>query len=119
MPEVQTSPELKVLVLLLLAFTLFAWWLSERQARRFRKFANWVAANYSAQWQALPWVTRHLNRVGGIEVLRRNGLGNDPQFMAQYQQGKMVRWPQVAAACGGVAAIGLIIVGVEYLGWTW
>mgnify|MGYP006919389288 CR=1 FL=1 len=119
MPETQTSPEIIVLVLLTLALTLFAWWLSERQSRRFRKFVAWVEVHYSAQWQALPWVARNLNRNGGVEYLRRNGLGNDPQFMARYQQDKMVKWSQVAAVAGGIGAIGLIVVGVEYLGWTW
>lgn len=106
------------LILIGLALALYAWWLSDRQARRFRDFASWVETHYRQRWQALPWSSQKLNRAGGVEYLRRNGLGNDPQFMARYRHGKMVRWPQVVASLGGVGAIGLIAAGIKYFGWT-
>jgi hypothetical protein len=119
MPETQTSPAIIALVVVTAALVLYAWWLSIRQERRFRNFVAWVEVHYSQQWKALPWVARNLNRNGGVEHLRRNGLGNDPQFMARYHQDKMVKWPQVVAILCGVGAIGLLAVGIEYFGWTW
>ena len=119
MPETQTSPEIIALILLAVALTLYAWWLSDRQARRFRDFVSWIVDQRSEQWQSLPWTARRLNRNGGVEQLRRNDLGSDPEFTSRYQQGKMVRWPQVVALLCGMAAIGLIAVGVAYFGWTW
>jgi hypothetical protein len=118
MPETQTSPEIIALLLLAAALGLFAWWLSARQVRRFRDFAAWVEDHYAERWQALPWTSRKLNRNGAIEQLRRNGLNDDPQFMARYRQDKMVRWPQVVTALAGMAAIGLVGVGAEFFGWT-
>ncbi len=118
MPDTQTSPEIIALILLAAALTLYAWWLSDRQVRRFRDLVSWIEDHYSELWQALPWVARRFNRPGGVEQLRRNGLGNDPQFMAQYRHGKMVRWPQVVALACGMGAIGLLAVGIEYFGWT-
>lgn len=118
MPDTQTSPEIIALILLALAFTLYAWWLSDRQSRRFRNLLSWVQDNYAAQWQALPWSTRKINRVGGVEKLRRDGLRDDPAFMEQYRQGKSVRWPQVAALLCAVVAFALLAVGIAYFGWT-
>lgn len=118
MPDTQTSPGIIALTLLAAALILYAWWLSDRQARRFRDFASWVEDHYGERWQALPWTSRKLNRNGAIEHLRRGGLGDDPQFMARYRQGKMVRWPQVAAVVAGMAAIGLLGVGIEFFGWA-
>ena len=118
MPDTQTSPEIIALILLALAFTLYAWWLSDRQSRRFRKLLSWVQDNYAAQWQALPWSARNINRVGGVEQLRRNGLRDDPDFMEQYRHCKSVRWAQVAALLCAVAAFALLAVGIEYFGWT-
>lgn len=119
MPETQTSLEIIALLLLAAALGLFAWWLSARQARRFRDFASWVEVQHAARWQALPWTSRKLNRNGAIEHLRRDGLGDDPQFMARYRQDKMVRWPQAVVALAGMGAIGLVAVGLQYFGWTW
>lgn len=119
MGDGQTSPELIALTLLAAALVLYAWWLSERQARRFRDFVAWIEAHHGARWQALPWYLRRFNPVGGVEHLRRGGLAGDAAFMARYRAGKMVRWPQVVAALGGLAAIGLIGIGVRYFGWTW
>jgi hypothetical protein len=118
MPESQTSPEIIALLLLAAALVLYAWWLSARQARRFRDFALWVEDHYGERWRALPWTSRKLNRNGAIEQLRRNGLNDDPQFMARYRQDKMVRRPQVVAVLAGMAAIGLLAIGIEYFGWT-
>ena len=118
MPETQTRPEIIALILLAAALALYGWWLSDRQVRRFRDFVSWIKDHHGARWQALPWVSRQLNRAGGVEHLRRNGLGNDPQFMIRYRHAKMVRWPQVVVVLCGMAAIGLVAVGVQYFGWT-
>ena len=119
MSETQTSPEIIALIVLATAFTLYSWWLSDRQARRFRDFVSWIEDQRSEQWQSLPWTSRRLNRPGGVEQLRRNELRNDPEFMTRYHQGRMVRRPQVVALLGAVAAIGLLAIGIEYFGWTW
>lgn len=119
MPETQTSPEIIALILLALGLTLYAWWLSDRQARRFRDFVSWVEDQRREQWESLPRIAQRFNRNGGIEQLRRNELSNDPEFLARYRQGKMVRWPQIVPVLCAMGAIGLLLIGVKYLGWTW
>jgi hypothetical protein len=119
MPETQTSPAIIALVVVTAALVLYAWWLSIRQERRFRNFVSWIEDSHRERWQVLPWALRKLNRNGGVERLRRDGLGDDAEFMTRYRHGKMVRWPQVAAVLCGVGAIGLLAVGIEYFGWTW
>ncbi|MCZ6589588.1 MAG: hypothetical protein O7B98_00405 [Alphaproteobacteria bacterium] len=119
MLETQTSPQIIALIVLAAALTLYAWWLSDRQARRFRDFVSWIEDQRSEQWQSLPWTSRRLNRTGGVEQLRRNDLRNDPEFMTRYRQGKMVRRPQVVVLLAAVAAIGLLAIGIEYFGWAW
>lgn len=117
--ETQTSPEIIALILLAVAFTLGAWWLSDRQSRRFREFLSWIEDNYGARWQALPWAARRFNRIAGVEQLRRSELGSDTEFMIRYHQARAVRWPQIVALACGMAAIGLLAIGIEYFGWTW
>lgn len=119
MPDTQTSAEIIALIVLIAALTLYAWWLSDRQARRFRDFVSWIEDHHNARWQALPWVARRFNRVAGVEQLRRGELGNDAEFMTRYQQGKMVSWPQIVAIGCGMVAIGLLAIGIEFFGWTW
>jgi len=113
----ETSPEIIALLLLAAAFALYAWWLSDRQSRRFRDFVSWIEANHGAHWQSLPWLLRKFNRVGGVVQLRRGPLGGDAEFMARYRHSKPVRWPQVLALSAGMAAIGLVGLGIESFGW--
>jgi len=119
MPDIPTSPEIIILVVLAAALTLFAWWLSNRQMRRFRDFVSWIEEHHGARWQSLPGASWKLNRGGGVERLRREGLGDDPEFMTRYRYGKRVRWPQVVSLACGMGAIALIAAGIEYFGWNW
>ena len=98
---------------------LYAFWLSSRQQRRFRRLVEWIEAHHGARWRALPWASRHLNRVGGVEALRRGGLGDDPAFMARYLDGKRVRLQELLAILVGLGLIGVLALGVRYLGWHW
>ena len=118
MRDTQTSPEIIALLLLAAAFTLAAWWLSDRQSRRFRGLIDWIKEQHPERWQALPWASREFNRAGGVEYLRRHGLGADPEFAARYQHARRVRWPQLVALLCGAGAIALVAIGIEFLGWS-
>jgi len=117
--ESATSPMVIVLVLGATAAVLGAWWLSIRESRRFQDMVRWIEARHHAHWAALPRLTRRWNVVGGVEHLRRQGLGEDPEFMARYREVKRGKPLMLALLAAGVACIGAIPLGVRYFGWTW
>ena len=117
--EPATSPAVIVLALAAAAAVLGAWWLSIRESRRFRRLVAWVEAHHGARWAALPRHMRWFNVVGAVELLRRKGLGDDPEFMARYREVKRGKPWQWALLAVGMAFIGAILLGVRYLGWTW
>jgi hypothetical protein len=60
-----------------------------------------------------------LSLVGAVERLRRQGLGDDPEFMARYRSVKRGKRWQVILQLIGMALIGAIMLGVRHPGWTW
>ena len=117
--EPATSPAVIVLTLAAAAAVLGAWWLSIREGRRFRRLVAWIEAHHGARWRALPWLSRRLNPKGALEVLRRHGLAGDPEFMELYRDAKRGNLRQPVFLLIGLALIGVILLGVRYLGWTW
>jgi hypothetical protein len=108
-----------VLVLAAVAAGLYAFWLSIRQQRRFRRLVVWIKAHHGERWRALPWASRHLNLVGAVEALRRGELGDDPVFVARYRDGKRGRMREFVAILVGFGLIGVLALGIRYLGWHW
>ncbi len=101
------------------AAVLGAWWVSIRQERRRRRLVEWIKANHAARWAALPWFSRRLTPANGVERLRRHGLGNDVDFMVRYRESKRGTRPLVSLILLGLLLIGMVPLGVRYLGWTW
>ncbi len=117
--EPATSPIVIVLVLAAVGAGLYAFWLTNRQTRRRRQLVAWLEAHHGDLWRALPWASRHLNRIGGVETLRRGGLGDDPAFMARYRGCKPGSLHDLLVILIGPALVGVILLGVRYLGWHW
>ncbi len=117
--EPATSPIVIVLALAAAAAVLGAWALAFRQRRHLRDLVAWIETHHGARWAALPGAARRFNVAGGVEHLRRQGLGEDPEFMARYRTVKRGKPWQVILQVVGVALIGAIFLGVRYLGWTW
>ena len=117
--EPATSPVVIVLALVAAAAVLGAWALAIRERRRLRKLVAWIAAHHGARWAALPGGARRFNLVGPVEQLRRQGLGDDPEFMARYRTVKRGKPWRVILQMVGVALIGAILLGGRYLGWIW
>ena len=70
----ETSPAVIVLVLAAGAAIGYAFWLSILEGRRFRRLIRRIETHRRTHWQALPWFSRHVNLVGAVAVLRRQGL---------------------------------------------
>ncbi len=117
--EPGTSPIVILLSLAAAAAVLSAWALAIRERRRFRELVAWIETHHGARWAALPGVAQRFNVVGGVEHLRRQGLGDDPEFMARYRSVKRGKPWQVILQLVAVALIGAILLGIRYLGWTW
>ena len=117
--ESATSPIVILLSVAAAATVLGAWALAIRERRRLRALVAWIETLHGARWAALPAVGRRFSAAGGVEHLRREGLGEDPEFMARYRRVKGSKPWQVILQMVGVALIGAILLGVRYLGWTW
>ncbi len=114
--EPATSPIVIALTLAAGAAVLGVWWLSIREGHRFRRLVAWIEAHHGARWRALPWF---LHPKSGVEFLRRHGLAGDPAFMELYREVKRGNLRQPVFLLIGLALIGVILLGVRYLGWTW
>ncbi len=117
--ELGTSPAIIVLTLAAVGTGLAAYGLSIREGRRFRRLVKWIEAHHGERWRALPGFTRRLNPKGGVEFLRRHGLAEDPEFMDLYRRAKHGNPRQLLFALTSLALIGVILLGVRYLGWSW
>ena len=117
--EPATSPIVILLSLVAAAAVLGAWALAIRERRRFRGLVAWIETHHGARWAALPGAARRFNLVGAVEQLGRQGLGDDPEFMARYQDAKRGKPWRVILQLVGVALIGAILLGGRYWGWTW
>ncbi len=117
--ESATSPIVIVLALAAAAAVLGAWVVAFRARRRLVGLAAWIATRHGALWEALPEATRRFHPAGAVEQLRRQGLGEDPEFMARYRSVKRGKHWQIILQLVGMVLIGAIFLGVRYLGWTW
>jgi hypothetical protein len=117
--ESATSPIVIVLALAAAAAVLGAWVVAFRARRRLVELAAWIATRHGALWEALPEATRRFHLAGAVEKLRRQGLGEDQEFMARYRTVKRGKPWQITLQLIGMALIGAIMLGVRYLRWTW
>lgn len=117
--EPATSSIVIVLAFAAAAAVVGAWGLAIRERRRLRELVAWIMAQHGPRWEALPPVTRRLNLVGAVELLLRQGLGEDAEFLARYRQVKQGKHWQWVLQAVGAALIGAIFLGVRYLGWVW
>ena len=108
-----------VLTLATAAFSLYAWWLSIQETKRLRRLVQWLEHHHGARWRALPKLSRNLFPRGGVERLRRNGLSEDPGFMARYRETRAGTLRQLAAIPAAVVSIALVQIGVRFWGWSW
>ncbi len=117
--ETATSPAIIVLLLAAAGAVLTAWWVSMQKERRRARLVEWIKANHAASWAALPWLSRRFMPDNGVERLRRQGLGNDVDFMIRYRASKRGTSLLLSLIGTGVLLIGMVPLGVRYLGWTW
>jgi hypothetical protein len=115
------SASVPVVLLIVAAagFTLRAFWLAHRESRALRCMVAWLEIARAERWLALPWLTRRLLVVAGIEALRREGASEDREFAARYDEIRWLRRRKIIALLLGMAPIGVVLVGTIHWGWAW
>ena len=115
----ETSPAIIVLVLAAAAAAGTAFWLSILEGRRFRRLIRWIETQRPERWWALPWFSRHVNLVGAVADLRRQGLSADPAFMSLYAETRRHGRLKLVFTLIGAALIAIIPIGVRIFDWRW
>jgi hypothetical protein len=115
----ETSVQVKILILFGVAAVLSAFVLSWRATTKFRRLISWIQATYPAQWDALPWTLRQILRGAAVEGLRHRGLGNDREFARRYDELKRLQRWMVALLIVGSTAVGIVVFGTQFGGWSW
>jgi hypothetical protein len=95
--------------LLALVAAFIAFLQSWRVNTHLRALSLWAQRNQPERWQALPWLHRSLGRPA-IERLRREGLGEDPEFEAHYAAYRRALRRLMHAGTAGLAMIALAIL---------
>lgn len=113
------SLEIKVLLLIAFAACIYLFITEIRRSRRISRLIAWVKANYPVEWNALPWATRKVNRVGGLVLLSKRGMISDQHFTAEYNATKPFRKDQNIASVTAVGALALVLLGVKLGYWHW
>jgi hypothetical protein len=111
------SPPIIVLILAAVFCSLWAWRRSWRESSAWRDLIQWVQVTHPVFWNDLPRVDRFFDR-HTVNRLYHNGGLDDPEFRRRVEAIRAmpsVIFPLLA----GAAAIALVFVGVQWLGWTW
>ncbi len=115
----ETSAEIKVWIIIAAGAVLSAYAISWRASSKTRQLAAWIIATYPEQWDALPWLHRQILIGAGIEGLRRRGLKDDGEFARRYDEIKRLKRWMIALIIAGSAAIGFVLLGTQFWGWSW
>jgi hypothetical protein len=81
-----TSPAIKILILTALAACIYLFITEIMRGQRLARLIKWVRESHPAEWNALPWAARKVNRLGGIIHLYKNKVITDPHFIAGFRR---------------------------------
>jgi hypothetical protein len=108
---------MRLVIALLGATVLLAWWLSERRRQRTRALVLYLRDHEPEFWRTLPWVARHLNINGAVERYRRTGKPIEPELAVLYAARRRAFRSETAAILSAVVLIGLLALGLTSWGW--
>lgn len=113
----ETSIQIKVLVIVVLVSTIYAFVLDVRRGAGLARFVGWLKTERKADWRSLTRSDRFLT-IRAIEILRRGALADDGEFNVRYQETRPGN-RFIAAMIVAVAAIALLILGTTLFEWKW
>lgn len=115
----ETSIEIKVWIIIATCAVLAAYAISWRATSKTRELVTWIEATYPELWNALPRHHRNWLKGAAIEGLRHRGVINDSEFTRQYDEIKHLKKWMIALIIAGSAAIGIVLFGTQFGGWSW
>jgi len=115
----ETSTEIKILIIIAAGFTLSAFAMSWIRSNRATQLIAWIKQTFPDHWNALPKVQRNWLRTGAVENLRRYALKDDAEFAHRYKEIKRLQKWQFWLLAAGAAPIGALIIGVRLGIWSW
>ena len=115
----ETSAAVKVLVIIAAGAAVSGFAISWQATSKTRQFLAWIEVTYPEQWNALPWHHRQWFRGLAIESLRLRSLKDDSEFAQRYEEIKRLQRWMIALIIAGSAAIGIVLFGTQFGGWSW
>ena len=115
----ETSIEIKVWIIIAAGAVLSAYAISWRVTSKTRQLVAWIEATYPERWNALPRFQRQWLKSAAIEGLHHRGVINDSEFERRYDEIKRLKRWMIALNIAGSAAIGIVLLGTQFGGWTW
>jgi hypothetical protein len=115
----ETSVEIKVLIIIAACAALSAYAVSWRITGKTRELVAWIEATFPEQWNAVPRYHRRWLKGAAIEGLRHRDLKNDSEFARRYDEIRHLKRWMIALIIAGSAAIGIVLLGTQFGGWSW
>ena len=118
-PNPETSLQVKIFTILAAVFVLSGFAVAWRATTRNQNFIAWIKKAYPKKWNALPWTFRQVAVGIAIERLKYQGLQSDGEFRRRYNELKRLRRRMIILIIVGSLAIGIVIHGTSFWGWSW
>lgn len=115
-----TSPQIKILLSLGCATSIYAFVCDIRFSRKAKKLGNWIQEKRPDLWPELTFFARSLR--GGLpdlKILYRNNALDLPRFDKQYEELRLMEKRFLWSLGLGVVCIGSVILGYKFFGWRW
>lgn len=115
-----TSPYIVVSTSLVVAATVYSFWLSIRVAGRSGRIRERLKKEAPEAWSKLNPIARNWNNgQPGIKFLHKEKLADYPGFEEEVEELRAMERRMLWGIGLAITCIGVVIAGTELLGWQW
>jgi hypothetical protein len=115
----ETSIEIKVMIIIAAGAILSGFAISCVMTGKIRDLVAWIETTFPQQWNAVPRYHRQWLKGAAIGGLRHRGVINDGEFTRRYEEIKRLKRWMIGLIIAGSAAIGIVVFGTQFAGWSW